>query len=69
MLKTGKRGKRGKKGKKEENKTEWSLARPLKWAIFIVQKLTLHKNWVEFYQQFNGAIRTSLTAQYIARRR
>ena len=24
------------------NKTEWSIARALKWSIFIVQKLALH---------------------------
>ena len=30
----------------------------------IVQKLALHENGVEFRQQFNGAIRTSLTASY-----
>ena len=47
-----------------ENKTEWSIARALKWSIFIAQRLTLHKNGVEFCQQFNGAIRTSLTALY-----
>ena len=30
----------------------------------IVQRLALHQNGVEFCQQFNGAIRTSLTASY-----
>ena len=44
------------------NKTEWSIARALKWSIFIVQKLALHENTVEFRQQFNSAIRTSLSA-------
>ena len=34
----------------------------LKLSIFIVQKLALHKNGVEFCQQFNGDIRASLTA-------
>ena len=34
----------------------------LKWSILIVQKLGLHKNGVDFCQQFNGTIRTSLTA-------
>ena len=36
----------------------------LKSSILIVQKLTLHQNGVEFHQQFNGAIRTSLSAPY-----
>ena len=36
----------------------------LKSLISIVQKLTLHQNGVEFRQQFNGAIRTSLTAPH-----
>ena len=36
----------------------------LKLSILIVQKLALHQNGVEFRQQFNGAIRTSLTAPY-----
>ena len=45
-------------------KTEWSIARALKWSIFIVQKLALHKNGVEFRQQFNGAICTSLATPY-----
>ena len=40
------------------------MARALNWKFFIVQKLVLHKNGVEFCQQFNGAIRTSLTATY-----
>ena len=31
-------------------------------SILIVQKLALHQNGVEFRQQFNGAIKTSLTA-------
>ena len=30
----------------------------------IVQRLALHQDEVEFYQQFNGAIRTSQTALY-----
>ena len=47
-----------------KNNTEWSIARALKWLIFIVQKLALHKNGVEFRQQFNGVIRTNLTATY-----
>ena len=33
----------------------------LKSSILIVQKLVLHQNGVKFRQQFNGAIRTSLT--------
>ena len=33
-------------------------------AIFNVQRLALHQNAVEFRQQFNGAIRTSLFATY-----
>ena len=45
--------------------TEWLIARALKWLIFIVQKLALHKNGVEFCQQFIGAIRTSLTTPYV----
>ena len=45
-----------------KNKTKWSIARALKWSIIIVQKLTLHKNGVEFRQLFSGNIRTSLTA-------
>ena len=36
----------------------------LKLSILIVQKLALHQNGVEFRQQFNGAIRTSLTAPH-----
>ena len=36
----------------------------LKSSILIVQKLTLHQNGVEFHQQFNGAIRISVTASY-----
>ena len=31
----------------------------------ILQRLAFHQNLVEFYQQFNGAIRTSLTASYV----
>ena len=46
------------------NKTKWAIARALKWSIFIVQKLALHKNGVEFHQKFNGTILTSLTAPY-----
>ena len=45
-------------------KTEWSIAQALKWLIFTVTKLALHKNGVEFRQQFNGVIRTNLTATY-----
>ena len=30
----------------------------------LVQRLDLHQNGVEFCQQFNGAIRSSLTAPY-----
>ena len=45
-----------------KNKTKWSIARALKWSIIIVQKLTLHKNGLEFHQLFSGNIRTSLTA-------
>ena len=33
-------------------------------TILIIQMLALHQNGVEVRQQFNGAIRTSLTAQY-----
>ena len=53
------------------NKTEWSIALALKWSIFIVQKLVLHKNGVEFRQQLNGAICTSLATPFddVARRR
>ena len=36
----------------------------LKSSILIVQRLALHENGVEFRQQFNGAIRTSLSAPY-----
>ena len=36
----------------------------LKWSVFIVQKLALHENGVEFRQQFNGAICTSLATPY-----
>ena len=48
----------------KQNKTEWSIARALKWSIFIVHKLALHKNGVEFCHQFNGELKTSLTASY-----
>ena len=41
----------------------------LKSSILIVQKLTLHQNGVEFHQQFNGAIRSSLSASYNDERR
>ena len=47
-----------------KNKTEWSIARALKWSIFIVQKLALHKNGVEFRQQSNGDICTSHATPY-----
>ena len=33
-------------------------------SILIVQRLALHQNVIEFHQQFNGAIRASLTALY-----
>ena len=36
----------------------------LKLLILIVQRLALHQNGVEFCEQFNGAIRTSLAAPY-----
>ena len=36
----------------------------LKLSILIVQKLALHQNGVEFRQQVNGSIRTSLTAPH-----
>ena len=36
----------------------------LKWSVFIVQKLALHKNGVEFRQQSNGAICMSLVTPY-----
>ena len=36
----------------------------LKSSILIVQKLALHQNGVEFRQQVNGSIRTSLTAPH-----
>ena len=36
----------------------------LKSSILIVQRLALHQNGVEFRQQFNGAIRTSLSAPH-----
>ena len=41
----------------------------LKSSILIVQKLALYQNGVEFRQQCNGAIRTSLTAPHDDRRR
>ena len=56
--------------------TTWVVLRPfvkqvrvvnswgLKWSVFIVQKLALHKNGVEFRQQSNGAICTSLATPY-----
>ena len=31
----------------------------LEWSIFVIQRLALHQNGVEFRQQFNGAIRTA----------
>ena len=46
------------------NKTERSIPQALKWSIFILQKLALHRNGFEFSQQFNGAIGTSLTTPY-----
>ena len=49
--------------------TKWSIPQALKWSIFIVQKLPLHENGVEFHQQFNGTMRTSLTAPYADVRR
>ena len=36
----------------------------LKSSILIVQKLALHQNGVEFRQQFNGSIRSSLTPPF-----
>ena len=36
----------------------------LKLPILIVQRLDLLKNGVEFLEQFNGAIGTSVTAPY-----
>ena len=36
----------------------------LQLSILIVQRQALHQNGVEFRQQFNGAIKTSLTALY-----
>ena len=36
----------------------------LKLPILIVERLAFHQNGVEFHQQFNGAIRTSLTVPY-----
>ena len=56
--------------------TTWVVLRPfvkqvrvvnswgLKWSVFIVQKLALHKNRVEFRQQSNGAISTSLATPH-----
>ena len=35
----------------------------LKLSILIVQKLALHQNGLEFRQQFNGAVRISLTVR------
>ena len=40
-----------------KNKTEWSIAWALKWSIFIVQKLALHKNRVEYQPSGAGGIR------------
>ena len=40
------------------------IARAEKWSIFIVQRLALRKNGVEFRQQFNGAICTSQATPY-----
>ena len=40
-----------------------------KQSILIVQRLAIHQNGVEFGQQFNGAIRTSLIAPYNYSRR
>ena len=36
----------------------------LELSIFVVQRLALHQNGVEFRQQFNGVVRTSLSALY-----
>ena len=47
-----------------KNKTELVNSSGSKWSFFIVQKLALHKNAVEFRQQFNGAICTSLATPY-----
>ena len=41
----------------------------LKWLILIIQRLASHHNWVDFRQQFNGAIRTCPTASYDGVRR
>ena len=41
-----------------------NIARALTLSNLIIQKLDLHQNGVEFCQQFNGAIRTSLTTQF-----
>ena len=35
----------------------------LKWSVFIVQKLALHKNGVEFRQQLNSTLRFGLWGQ------
>ena len=37
----------------------------LKWSVFIVQKLALNKNGVEFRQQFNGAIDTVIISSCV----
>ena len=39
----------------------------LKTSILIVQKLALHQNGVQFCQQFDGAIKTSVSVQHCAR--
>ena len=36
----------------------------LELSIFVVQRLALHQNGVEFHQQFNGAISTSISSPY-----
>ena len=36
----------------------------LKSSILIVQRLALHQNGVDFHQQFNGAISTSISSPY-----
>ena len=43
---------------------ELNIDEVLKSPFFVVQKAAAPKNGVEFRQQFNGAIRTSLTAPY-----
>ena len=50
--------------KNQYNKTELVNSSGSKWSLFIVEKLALHKNGVEFRQQFNGAICTSLATPY-----